>query len=180
MGLLRPAQANRELDAAAGISTYQWVADTSFMDEIQADGQFWMIQIYQSLQRRQPDLEGHRPLHDGRARHAVRRQPVRRSGSRQETIIRNQNCVTHCPDGLPLYADYGKGVMLWQTDAVASRWINGTAAFGRYQDIVHDDVYWFTDPYVCWSESEGPRFYGQGSALPTSTGAAAPPTTATP
>ena len=48
-----------------------------------------------------------------------------------ETIIRNQNCVTRCPDGLPLYANYGKGVVFWQTDAQAARWINGTAEFGR-------------------------------------------------
>jgi hypothetical protein len=31
-------QANRDLDAEAGINTYVWVADSSFMDDIRADG----------------------------------------------------------------------------------------------------------------------------------------------
>ena len=36
--------ANRNLDAAAGINTYVWVADTSYMDDIRADGRFHVIQ----------------------------------------------------------------------------------------------------------------------------------------
>ena len=165
-GSYNHTQANRDLDAAAGINTYQWVADTSFMDDIQADGRFWMIQTYGNLSagNRTSKVTG-RYTTDELDMDCGDNQCAEEWGQ-QETIIRNQNCVTRCADGLPLYANYGKGVAFWQTDAVASRWINGTSSFGRYQDIVHDDVYWFTDPYVCWSVSEGPRFYGQSSALP--------------
>ena len=48
-------------------------------------------------------------------------------------------------DGLPAdgrlrYNNYGKGVLLWQTDAEA-------ACFVEAQDVVSSDLYWFTDPW---------------------------------
>ena len=158
--------ANRNLDAAAGINTYQWVADPSFMDEIQADGRFWMIQVHESLSaaNRTSKVTG-RYTHDELDMECGDNQCADDFG-RLESTISNQTCVTRCADGLALYANYGKGVMFWNSDANAARWINGTSSFGRYQDIVHDDVYWFTDPYVCGGLAEGPRFYGTGSALP--------------
>ncbi|MEV6343174.1 DUF4082 domain-containing protein [Actinoplanes sp. NPDC051851] len=47
------------------------------------------------------------------------------------------------------YANYGKGVMFWQTDGEAAKFVN------RNTDIVSNDVYWYTDPNVCTSTSEG-------------------------
>ncbi|MGM7669379.1 hypothetical protein [Microbacterium sp. A93] len=41
------------------------------------------------------------------------------------------------------YANYGKGVTFWNTDAEASRFVSGP------QDVVSVDNYWFTDPYIC-------------------------------
>ena len=43
-GSFNQTRTNRDLDAAAGINTYVWVADDSFMDEIRADGRFRVIQ----------------------------------------------------------------------------------------------------------------------------------------
>ena len=160
------SRANRNLDAAAGINTYQWVADASFMDEIQADGRFWMIQVHQDLDAGNRTSKVAGRYTDDELDMQCGDNQCADEQLALENLIRSQNCVARCADGLPLYANYGKGVVFWQTDSVAQRWINGTAAFGRYQDIVHDDVYWFTDPYVCWSQSEGPRFYGRSSALP--------------
>ena len=45
-------------------------------------------------------------------------------------------------DGRMRYSNYGKGVMFWQTDAQAERFVS------EFQDIVSHDVYWFTDPNV--------------------------------
>jgi hypothetical protein len=59
--------------------------------------------------------------------------------------IRDLNCVHRCADGRFLYANDGKRVHLWDPDAEAGQWINGTSSFGRYQDIVSTGVYWFTD-----------------------------------
>lgn len=49
------------------------------------------------------------------------------------------------------YTNYGKGVLFWETDAEAARFVND------YQDVVSADAYWFTDPYIC-----GP---GEGGGL---------------
>jgi hypothetical protein len=38
------------------------------------------------------------------------------------------------------YNNYGKGVIFWESDSEAGRFINA------YQDVVSSDLYWFTDP----------------------------------
>ena len=43
-GSYNHTQANRDLDAAAGINTYVWAADNSFMPAIRSDGRFRVIQ----------------------------------------------------------------------------------------------------------------------------------------
>ncbi|GAB3814725.1 DUF4082 domain-containing protein [Micromonospora zhanjiangensis] len=48
------------------------------------------------------------------------------------------------------YANYGKGVMFWESDAEAARFVNG------WTGVVSNDIYWYTDPNVCTSPSEGP------------------------
>jgi hypothetical protein len=53
-------------------------------------------------------------------------------------------------DGRMKYANLGKGVMFWQSDADASRFVN------NYTSVVSNDIYWYTDPNVCYSASEGP------------------------
>jgi hypothetical protein len=79
-----------------------------------------------------------------------------------ENQIRAMNCVTRCADGRMLYANYGKGVMFWETDAQSAQWINGTSSFGRYQDIVSDDIYWMTDPNERSTPGYGlPASYGK-------------------
>ena len=43
-------------------------------------------------------------------------------------------------DGKARFANYGKGVMFWESDHDAQRFVN------EFQDIVSNDIYWFTDP----------------------------------
>jgi hypothetical protein len=52
-------------------------------------------------------------------------------------------------DGRFRYANYGKGVMFWQEDADASRFVNS------YTSVTSNDEYWYTDPDLC-EGSEGP------------------------
>ncbi|WP_305784104.1 DUF4082 domain-containing protein [Symbioplanes lichenis] len=54
-------------------------------------------------------------------------------------------------DGRMRYANFGKGIMFWQSDADASKFVNA------WTTVVSNDVYWYTDPNVCGSPSEGPR-----------------------
>ncbi|MCK2214727.1 hypothetical protein MF672_013110 [Actinomadura sp. ATCC 31491] len=46
-------------------------------------------------------------------------------------------------DGRPHYANYGKGVMIYQNDRQAGRFVND------YTDLVSLDVYWYTSYYAC-------------------------------
>jgi hypothetical protein len=46
-------------------------------------------------------------------------------------------------DGRMRYSGYGKGVLFWETDAEAARFVN------NYQDVVQADAYFFTDNDVC-------------------------------
>ncbi|SEG73527.1 hypothetical protein SAMN05444920_10489 [Nonomuraea solani] len=46
-------------------------------------------------------------------------------------------------DGRMHYANYGKGIAMWESDAEADRFVNG------YTDIMSTDVYWYTDTGIC-------------------------------
>ncbi|AXB46724.1 hypothetical protein A4R43_33325 [Amycolatopsis albispora] len=54
------------------------------------------------------------------------------------------------PDGRLRYANFGKGVMFWETDEQARPFVND------YTTAVSADLYWYTDPNICTSPSEGP------------------------
>jgi hypothetical protein len=62
-------------------------------------------------------------------------------------------------DGRLRYNNYGKGVLEWQSDADAARFINGRNGANSYQQVVATDLYWFTDPNAL----SNPR-YGFGSS----------------
>jgi hypothetical protein len=57
-------------------------------------------------------------------------------------------------DGRLRYNNYGKGVLLWESDSDAARFINGRSGANSYQDVVATDLYWFTDP----NERGGARY----------------------
>ncbi|MGY1631523.1 hypothetical protein ACI784_07440 [Geodermatophilus sp. SYSU D01186] len=59
----------------------------------------------------------------------------------------------------PAYANYGKGVMFWAGDADAARFVNEWP-----QLAVSSDLYWYTDPHICTSPSEGPSVGAGGDA----------------
>lgn len=50
-------------------------------------------------------------------------------------------------DGRPRYANYGKGVMMWQSDADAQVFVNS------YQQLVSADMYFYTDHGLCPHEA---------------------------
>lgn len=52
-------------------------------------------------------------------------------------------------DGRPHSANYGKGVMFWESDTDAASFVNG------YTQQVSDDIYWYTDSDVC-TAAQGP------------------------
>ena len=61
-------------------------------------------------------------------------------------------------DGRLFYANFGKGVMFWQSNAGAACWVNSV-------NIPSVDVYWFTDGNACGSGEGGgdPGVYMQNN-----------------
>ena len=53
------------------------------------------------------------------------------------------------------FANYGKGVLLWQSDADAARFINGRTGPNSFQQVVSADLYWFTDPNESGNSRKG-------------------------
>lgn len=69
------------------------------------------------------------------------------------------NIVTQLPnDHRMRYNNFGKGVMFWETNAQAARFVND------YAQIVSNDIYWFTDRNVSQG-SEGGRLLNGGRPL---------------
>ena len=63
-------------------------------------------------------------------------------------------------DGRMDYNNYGKGVLFWETDAEAARFVNSV-------DVVSADAYWFTDPNIS-SGGEGGALLNNGNPLTAS------------
>ena len=61
-------------------------------------------------------------------------------------------------DGRIRYSNYGKGILFWESDAEAARFVND------YQDIVSADAYFFTDNNIC-SGTEGGSLVAGGASL---------------
>ena len=136
-------QSNIDKDKAVGINVYTWVADPDRLANIRNNGlrvigddnPGYGAETAGWLLGDEPDMQG---------------QSCPAWIDQQKALRPN--------DGRLHYANYGKGVMFWDSDATASCWVNGQA-------LVSDDIYWFTDPYVCTSLSEGPHFFGLNRPL---------------
>jgi hypothetical protein len=51
-------------------------------------------------------------------------------------------------DGRARYANYGKGVQMWESDAQAQVFVN------QFQQLVSTDMYFYTDPNLCPGEAK--------------------------
>ncbi|QIG51818.1 hypothetical protein G5V57_31390 [Nordella sp. HKS 07] len=68
------------------------------------------------------------------------------------------NIIASLPnDGRFTYNNFGKGVLFWETDAEAARFVNSV-------DVVSADAYWFTDPNID-AGSEGGSLLNNGQSL---------------
>ena len=78
------------------------------------------------------------------------------------------NILAQLPnDGRMRYNNYGKGVMFWETNGQAERFVND------FQQVVSNDIYWFTDPNVSGSSEGGKLLNGGHPLTPTQTRRAA-------
>ena len=128
-------------DKAVGINTYVWVADPSarFMNNIRNAGQR-VIQDHGQQQNLGAETAGWL-LGDeiDMTKGAAGCAEIKRRKGRLPADRRFR------------HANYGKGVLFWQTNAEAACFVNA-------QDLVSTDSYWFTDDNLCGvSEGGGER-----------------------
>jgi hypothetical protein len=154
-GSYNHTQANRDLDAAAGLNLYYWVADSSFLPAIRADGRFGVIQVDDPTNVG-PETAGWL-LGD-------------EFDMSDDPSVRCPATLTSSKAGLPddgrmRVANWGKGLALppgdpagangnwWAGAAEQNCWTNGV-------DLDSVDLYWFTDPYQGSSTRYG-YLYGE-------------------
>jgi hypothetical protein len=136
--------AERAEDKAVGLNGYVWVAsDAADMARIRAAG-MWAVQ----------DYDAQRTVGSETAGWLLGDEVDMQNGPSACPGVMNQRKASLTnPGGRFSFSWYGKGVIFWETDAQA-------ACFVNYDDVNGADIYWFTDPNVCTSRAEGPRFYG--------------------
>jgi hypothetical protein len=152
-------QADVDKDKAAGLNTYMRLTGGSNLGLVRSNGMYAFNSNGMSgvgaetrgwITEDEPDMWAG-PGSDawtGSWTGPVCNPPVTQGGKCGYTVLETIN--NQLPDdGRARYSNYGKGVAFWETDAQAARFLNGTASFGPYQDIVSTDIYFFTDGALC-------------------------------
>ena len=152
------SQSDINLDKAAGLNTYVVITSSSNFNLIQSNGMYLIAQQDQLANNAtvQATAEG--------LIIADEIDMTQGPGTGYATLESRISGLPAAWDNHLLYNNYGKGVMFWETDAQAARFVNGTASFGPYQHIVSADTYWFTDPNID-AGSEGGRLLNNGQPL---------------
>ncbi len=140
-GSYNHTQANRDLDAAAGLNTYVWAADNSYVDDIRSDGRFKVIQDEGNRANVGSETAGWLL---GDEIDMCCGPPGFAGGNGYDML--SSTLASLPQDNRLRYANYGKGVLLWESDADAARFINGRTGPNSFQQVVSSDLYWFTDP----------------------------------
>jgi hypothetical protein len=127
---------NRNLDAAVGINTYVWAADSSFVPEIRADGRFKILQD-----------EGTRANHGAETAGWLLGDEIDMTQGPGAC----RGALNSIKEGLPndgrlRFMNYGKGVLIWGATGYAGHNDTSSACFVNAQDITSTDLYWHTDP----------------------------------
>lgn len=146
-------QGDVDLDKAAGLNTYVELTENSDIDLVRRNGMFaipstpsmagaatvgWLITD-------EADMiygPGDDPWSGEYGWNTCN--PIQDEGGRcGYTVMEALRKTLPAGDGRMKYTNYGKGVMLWEDDAEAARFVNG------YTQLVSNDLYWYTDPNIC-------------------------------
>jgi hypothetical protein len=124
------SQREIELDKDAGLNTYLVLTANSDLELVRSNG---MHAIVGSDLGTHPSVKGWFLADEVDMTHG----PSAGYGEMQRVAQQTPY------DGRMRYSGYGKGVLFWETDAEAARFVND------YQDVVQADAYFFTDNDVC-------------------------------
>jgi hypothetical protein len=130
-------------DKAAGINTYVAITADSNLANVRANGMKVLLQQSEWLRSPSPGSE----TAGWEIRDEIDMQMSPDEGYAE--VLRIKGALPG--DRRLRFNNYGKGVMFWETDAQAARYVNAV-------DLVSNDVYWFTDPTVCGASEGGALF----------------------
>jgi hypothetical protein len=137
-GAYNSTQANRDLDAAAGINTYAWLADPCGTGTaIQTDGRFHVL--YEESENRSCSGAATKGWMIGDEVDMCCGPPGFAGGNGFQILTDRHNSLP--ADGKMRYTNYGKGVLWWESDQDAARFVNLP-----FLGLVSADAYWMTDP----------------------------------
>lgn len=140
------AQADVDADRAAGLNTYVVLTANSDLGLVQSNG---MLAILQSDEfSASQAMQGWFLADEVDMTHGP--------GAGYDEMQGIADATPH--DGRIRYSNFGKGVLFWESDAEAARFVND------YQDIVSADAYFFTDNNIC-SGTEGGVLLAGGAPL---------------
>ncbi len=140
------SQADVDKDRAAGLNTYVVLTDNSNLGLVQSNGMNAIVQGDQFSPH--PAIKGWFLADEVDMTHGP--------GAGYDEMQRIANATPH--DGRIRYSNYGKGILFWESDAEAARFVNA------YQNIVSADAYFFTDENIC-SGTEGGSLVAGGASL---------------
>jgi hypothetical protein len=141
------------LDAAANINTYVWVADPcNGIPDIRADGRFSVL--YEESENRACSGSETDGWMLGDEVDMCCGPPGFAGGNGYQMLTDRNNSLP--TDAKLRYTNYGKGVLWWETNSDAARFVNLS-----FLGLVSADAYWMTDP----NERGTPRY-----GLPSSYG----------
>jgi Domain of unknown function (DUF4082) len=154
-------QQDIDLDKAAGINTYVELTDNSNMSLIRGNGMYaitngtrsgyssettgWLLQDEADMWAG-PGSAGWTGNEAGEGTICI---PT--DAKCGYTVMQTMRDRMPQNDGRVSYANYGKGVIFWETDAEAEKFVNFTT-------VNSADVYWYTDPWACPGPGESDRF----------------------
>jgi hypothetical protein len=145
-------QGNVNLDKDAGLNLYVLLSANSNLSLVQANG---MRAILQQNEWRTNQSAVNMPAVAGWLL-TDEVDMTQGPGAGYTTL---KNVLAQLPNDRRMrYNNYGKGVMFWETDAQAARFVND------FQQVVSNDIYWFTDPNVS-SNFEGGKLLNGGQPL---------------
>src|SRR5262245_14023525 len=140
------SRADVDKDRAAGLNTYVVLTDNSDLGLVRSSGMHALVQGDQFSPH--PGINGWFLADEVDMTHGP--------GAGYDEMRRIADATAH--DGRIRYSNYGKGVLFWESDGEAARFVNA------YQDIVSADAYFFTDDNIC-SGTEGGSILAGGADL---------------
>jgi len=148
------SQGDIDLDKEAGLNLYVVLTGNSNLSLVRSNGMYAILQ--QSEWRNNATAQSNPAVVGWELSDEI--DMTQGPGAGYTTL---NNILASLPkDGRKRYNNYGKGVMFWQSDADAQRFVN------EFQSPTSNDIYGFTDPHVSGA-SEGGKLLNGGQPLTT-------------